>query len=169
MYYSIPWMDLSISQQRDILHKMVQSFEKPWHDDIPQRFFRPSCRVELDVQSGVWQAASISWKYPSFRYLDKFFVHPDHRNRKGVGREWLAEWIHHTSPTTTWVWRTNSSLATGFYGKNPAVVTHGISGDYVYQGVNQIQWEAEDIEPLLRLTSCFHRTGNNQRQEPKPC
>jgi len=162
MYYSIPWMDLSVRQQQDILHQMVQSFGKQWHDEIPLRFFRPSCCVELNIESGEWISASISWKYPSFRYLDKFFVHPRHRGQKGIGREWLATWIHHTSDTTRWVWRTNEELASGFYGKHPRVITHGTSGEYIYQGVNAIQWEAEDIQPLLHLSSCFHRP------EPKP-
>jgi hypothetical protein len=156
MYYSVQWMDLSLKQQQDIARQMTESFQKPWHDDIPLRFFRPSCRVEFyfPTESESWKAASISWKYPSFRYLDKFFVHPTHRGTKGVGREWLHEWIRH-QPDTAWLWRTNPSLATGFYGKHPSVITHGQRADYVYQGIGRIQWEAEDIEPLLRLQSCF--------------
>ena len=161
MYYSIPWMDLSTSQQHDILYQMVKSFGKEWHDDILLRFFRPSCRVELYRRNGVWIAASISWKYESFRYLDKFFVHPNHRQEKGIGREWLTQWISET-PRDHWVWRTDKRLASGFYGKHSDVITYGIHGEYVYQGVNKIQWEAEDIQPLLYLTSCF------KRPEPKP-
>ncbi len=155
MYYSVQWMDLSFAQQQDILRQMTQSFEKPWHDDIPLRFFRPSCRVEFYFHSGSWKAASISWKYPSFRYLDKFFVHPTHRGTKGIGREWLGEWIRHQPVNARWIWRTSPTLATGFYGKHPSVITHGRHGDYVYQGIGAIQWEAEDIEPLLQLPSCF--------------
>lgn len=155
MYHSVQWMDLSVKQQQDIARQMTQSFGKPWHDDIPLRFCRPSCRIEFYFHSGSWKAASISWRYPSFRYLDKFFVHPAHRGAKGVGREWLSEWIRHQPATTVWIWRTNDSLSSGFYGKHPSVVTHGHHGDYVYQGICPIQWEAEDIEPLLRLPSCF--------------
>ena len=157
MYQSVQWMDLSLKHQEEIARQMTRLFEKPWHDDILLRFFRPSCLVEFYFYPSSWKAASISWKYPSFRYLDKFFVHPAHRGTKGVGREWLSEWICHQPDTTAWLWRTSPSLSTGFYGKHPSVITHGQHGDYVYQGIGRIQWEAEDIEPLLRLQSCFIR------------
>jgi len=156
--YSIDWMELSSTQQHEIVEQMIQSFGKPWSDRsvIYHRFFRPSCRVDyyIPIGSKEWLGIAISWKETSFRYLDKFFMRQD-RCKKGQGFHFLSEWIQYTTPKDTWIWRTDLQLATRFYHKHPAVHTHGKHGSYVYQGVGRKVWEYEDIIPLLTLSSAF--------------
>lgn len=155
--------DLSDALQRHLLHEMTKSFEKPWADmnHLYRRFLRPSCRVVLFRQNGILKAAAFLWREPDVLYLDKFFIFRPYQNQR-IGLPFLYRLLEYVSPSYSLLWRTNTILATRFYGKHPAVRTLGKHGEYIYQIANSSFMEDTLLLPLLRMESAF------QPIAPKP-
>lgn len=141
MLITLQWIDLTKSQQNNILHKLITAFEKPYNNELlhhlSKRFYHSF--VDLFYLENKLLGACIYWKETKYYYLDKLFI-----ITKGYGKQMLQEWIE-LKKNKCFLWRTTNQLAKGYYGKHPMVETYFKIDDYIYQGFGRMVWEAEDI------------------------
>jgi hypothetical protein len=141
MFITLHWVDLSHSQQNNILCQLMIAFEKPYSKELinhlSKRFHHSF--VDLFYLENKLIGVCIYWKETKYYYLDKFFV-----ITKGYGKQMLKEWIE-TKGNKCYVWRTSDQLEKGFYGKHPQVKTFFKIDDYIYQGFGRMIWEEDDI------------------------
>lgn len=152
MIISVPWLELSEVQQRDLLAALEDAFGKRVRDR--ERFW--NCRVSFYYprRFGSWTGAAITWSARGGKekvvYMDKFFVRKS-RAEKGEGTRFLEELTRSVSEETL-LWRTDVVLAERFYGRMPGVRTLARHGEYVYQAFYPGSNGKGDQEMLLELT-----------------
>lgn len=142
MFITLHWIDLSKSQQNNLLYELIKAFEKPYSKELVNHLSRRFnySLVDLYYSNNILLGACIYWKETKYYYLDKLFI-----IIKGYGKQMLQEWIKQKGEKC-FLWRTSDQLARGYYGKHQMVKTFFRIEDYIYQGFGHIIWEAEDIK-----------------------
>lgn len=174
MLIILNWIDLNQSLQRNIINKMLKSFNKSikcelelfFYTNINNRFSKKSCKVLLYYEEQILEGICIYWTDSTYHfiYLDKFF---SVNLKPGIGKTMLnlfISTIHNdrsdNKNLNSILWRTTPAISL-FYLKHPSVVKYfnfifnkNKNKNIVYMGIGKRIWEYEDIYNL-KIISCF--------------
>ena len=162
MLITLQWIDLTKSQQNNILHKLITAFEKPYNNELlhhlSKRFYHSF--VDLFYLENKLLGACIYWKETKYYYLYKLFI-----ITKGYGKQMLQEWIE-LKKNKCFLWRTTNQLAKGYYGKQISVDIDNAQREYDQNAAEYIEVKSK-LETVTRRYKLVERLEKRELKETK--